>query len=55
METRHRYKRGTPFIYFGTLMVALGLMLTVGGQGALPPILLLAGAACLIIGFVRRP
>lgn len=54
MAEKHRYQKGTPFIYFGALMVLLGILFTVGGSGAFPPLLLLVGAACLVIGFVRK-
>ena len=54
--TKHRYKPGTGFIYFGVILVVLPLFL-LAATGAMTPVtfvMLLAGAACIIIGAVKK-
>lgn len=57
-QTKHKYKPGTGFIYFGIVIVVWPLFISafVGGGGFTPVmfVMLLAGAACIIIGAVKK-
>lgn len=56
-KTKHKYKPGTGFIYFGIIIVAWPLFISVANGGVITAfmfVMLLAGAACIIIGAVKK-
>lgn len=56
-KTKHKYKPGTGFIYFGIIIVVWPLFISAINGGVFTPVMfvmLLAGAACIIIGAVKK-
>lgn len=56
-KTKHKYKPGSGFIYFGCVLVVFPLFVAaMSGAGFSPVmfVMLLAGAACIIIGAVKK-
>jgi small-conductance mechanosensitive channel len=48
---RHKYKKGTTFVFFGVLLVVLGVLM---GGGGISPLLLIAGIVLLIVGVAKK-
>jgi small-conductance mechanosensitive channel len=48
---QHKYKKGTTFVFFGVLLVVLGVLM---GGGGISPLLLIAGIVLLIVGVAKK-
>lgn len=57
-KTKHKFKPGTGFIYYGIIMVVFPLFVSIalgdGSMNVIMMVMLLAGAACIIIGAVKK-
>jgi peptidoglycan/LPS O-acetylase OafA/YrhL len=49
----HKYKKGTTFVFFGLLLLAIALWAALTGNGG-PSVLGLVGLVLLIIGIAKK-